>query len=319
MKHYLRIVLLIPLLWSLTVSAKLSQEEKIKRNKQRNEICFKCHNQKWYYYHNPETEMDVKKKMFSELIVDSVSFYNSNHRNFKCVSCHSDEYEEFPHAGELRMEEMYACNDCHGGDEDWAHLKFDEIEEEYAVSAHSNNLNESFSCWMCHDPHNYKTTNREEMDFSAFIKYDNGMCLKCHDNADNYQRLSDDTNPDIAETHDWLPNQSLHFKSIRCIECHTEISEETMVSHNVTTKDKAVKDCIECHSSNSRLVSSLYKHMAKESRSSNGFINGVMLDQSFVIGANRNSLLSKISGYLFLLTLGGVTIHGLLRLIIKKK
>lgn len=92
-----------------------------------------------------------------------------------------------------------------------------------------------------------------------------------------------------------------------------------MVSHNVTTKDKAVKDCIECHSSNSRLVSSLYKHMAKESRSSNGFINGVMLDQSFVIGANRNSLLSKISGYLFLLTLGGVTIHGLLRLIIKKK
>jgi hypothetical protein len=318
MKPHTIILLLLSLLLATVLNAS-SKEDKIQKNKRLNKVCFNCHNQKWYHYQNPETELEVKKRMFSELIIDSTEFYLSNHRTFKCISCHSDEYEEFPHPGELRMEEKYACNDCHGGDEDWAHFKFDEIEEQFWESSHSTSHDETFSCWMCHEPHSYHISARNEENLLDFIQYDNNICLNCHANADNYQRITDNINPNVIETHDWLPNQQLHFENVRCIECHTEISDNTLIAHKVLPKDEAVKNCVECHSGDSRLMESLYKHLAIESRAKAGFLNGVMLDQSFVIGANRNSILNKLSAWLFILVLGGITIHGLLRVILKKK
>jgi hypothetical protein len=107
---------------------------------------------------------------------------------------------------------------------------------------------------------------------------------------------------------------------VRCIECHTEVIEDSvLVAHKVLGKDKAVKKCAECHSSNSRLMHTLYKFQAKERRNEYGFFNGAIMQESYVIGANRNYCLSVISLALFVLALGGIFVHALLRIILKKK
>ena len=46
--------------------------------------------------------------------------------------------------------------------------------------------------------------------------------------------------------------------------------------------------------------------------------NGVILNEAYVIGANRNTTLSFIGIMLFLLTLGGISIHIVARIIFKK-
>ena len=65
-------------------------------------------------------------------------------------------------------------------------------------------------------------------------------------------------------------------------------------------------------------MASLYKHEAKESRKKYGFINGVILNEAYVIGANRNPTLVTLTIVLFLLTLGGISIHIIARIIFKK-
>ena len=117
----------------------------------------------------------------------------------------------------------------------------------------------------------------------------------------------------VLEHHEWLPNQNLHFNNVRCIECHTEVDKDILIAHKVQPKEKAVRNCVECHSENSLLLSTLYKYEAKENRQENGFYNGVILNESYVIGASRNQYLNVISIVLFFITIGGILIHSLLR------
>jgi len=307
------------LLGNITSAKSNSQEDEIAETKLANESCFKCHGQKKYFYYNPELDREIKKSMCPDRIIKADEYYSSNHRTFTCNTCHSDDYSNFPHSGGLRMEEKLVCIDCHGGDEDWAKYKFEEIEEEFVKSVHSTSYDEAFSCWMCHDPHSYHITLRTDSVLSNTIAYDNSICLSCHANIDKYQLLTDKINPNVLTTHEWLPNQTLHFLNVRCIECHVEIRDDIMVGHNIRPKEEAIHDCIECHSSDSRLMTTLYKHRVKETRTKNGFLNGVMVDDTFVIGANRNPILNKGSVIIFLLTIGGILIHGFLRIITVKK
>jgi hypothetical protein len=130
--------------------------------------------------------------------------------------------------------------------------------------------------------------------------------------------LTDREEINILETHEWLPNQAAHFASVRCIECHTSLSDSVLVAHHVQPMELAVKNCSECHSKNSILMASLYKHEAKESRKQYGFINGVILNEAYVIGANRNEILSFAGILLFFLVLGGISVHIIARIIFKK-
>ena len=284
-----------------------------------NEICFKCHGNRKYSYHNEELGREIRKSMYRELIIQPETFYKSNHRNFNCTDCHSTEYETFPHPGELRMEGKYTCIDCHGGDEDWAHFKFEQIEEEFTKSIHSTVYDEAFSCWMCHDPHEYHISARTENQIVNTISYDNSICLSCHADIDKYQLLTEKENPNLIEMHDWLPNQVLHFRKVRCIECHTEINDSILVAHNILSKEHAVKNCVACHSSNSRLMASLYKHVVRETKAEVGFVNSVILNEAYVIGANRNYYLNIISIICFILVISGIIVHAALRIILIRK
>ncbi len=263
-----------------------------------NERCFKCHGQNRYEYTNENLGHQVKAMMYSETIVNRNKFYESNHKSFSCTDCHSEEYLKFPHAGELRMEQMYNCIDCHGGDEKFAKFNFEEIESSYHLSTHFKLEEEGFTCWDCHGPHDYKINIRNSSNLKETILYDNNICLRCHSNYNQFQILSEREEINILKKHDWLPNQTSHFKSVRCIECHSQVNDTLLVSHLINPVEKAVKKCSECHSQNSMLMSSLYKFQSKEQRK-DGFFNGIILNQSYVIGANRNEYLNILSLLIF--------------------
>ena len=65
-------------------------------------------------------------------------------------------------------------------------------------------------------------------------------------------------------------------------------------------------------------MASLYKFKSKEQRQ-DGFFNGVMLNESYVIGANRNEYLNTFSIIIFFFVIGIVGVHILFRFLNKVK
>ena len=278
-----------------------------------NERCFKCHGQAKYEYSNENLGRQVRALMCSERIVDRDEFYGSNHKSFSCTDCHAEQYTTFPHPGELRMEQKFNCIDCHGGDENYASYHFEEIEAEYQQSAHFKLEEEGFSCWKCHNPHSYRISVRNSNNLKETIAYDNAICLSCHSDYNRYQLLTDREEINLIKKHDWLPNQTVHIANVRCIECHTKINNDIPVAHQIKPKSEAVKLCNECHSRNSILMASLYKFESKEQRR-DGFFNGIILNESYVIGANRNEYLNLLSLAIFVGVLGVIAIHIIFRI-----
>jgi len=293
-------------------------DTEIPENVLENEKCFTCHGSNFYYYYNDWIEKDVRERMNPYFVFDSLEFYQSNHKSFLCTDCHSTDYETFPHDGALRMEEKYTCMDCHGGDDDYAKFNFEEIETEFHESVHSSKYDETFTCWMCHNPHSYKLSARDTENLQETIAYDNGICLSCHAHIDKFQLLTVKENANVIQTHDWLPNQIAHFRNVRCLECHAKIDDNLMVAHQIQTKDKAVKRCVECHSQNSLLMASLYKYEASKYMTEAGYFNAAILNEAYVIGANRNYFLNIISLVVFGFVLIAIFTHAFIRIIKKR-
>jgi hypothetical protein len=311
-------LIIISLLFLLNMST-FSQEipEVVVEHSEENSRCFFCHGKPTYSYYNEILERDVTKRMNPYFIVDSVLYYNQNHKFFDCIDCHAYEFKTFPHDNTLRMDPMPTCFDCHEGDDATADLNFEAINDEFHESVHSTKHSDEFTCWMCHNPHSYKIVARNNSNIKETIVYDNNICLSCHADINKYQLISLNDNPNIIDKHDWLPNQFQHFAHVRCIECHTHTTDNMLVAHQILTKDKAVKKCVECHSSSSTLLASLYKFQAQENRRNFGFFNAAILTDAYMIGANRNLYLNILSAIIF----GGVIllilIHAILRIILK--
>jgi hypothetical protein len=65
-------------------------------------------------------------------------------------------------------------------------------------------------------------------------------------------------------------------------------------------------------------MASLYKYESKAQRQ-DGFFNGVIMNESFVIGANRNQYLNYISLAVLILVLAGIAVHVFFRIKNRKK
>jgi len=276
-----------------------------------NEGCLKCHGEVKYTFEDMESERSLTHAMCPNLILDRDSYYSGVHRSFMCTDCHSGEFEEFPHSLDARMEENFGCLDCHGYDETFADYHFEEIEVEFTESIHNM---DGFSCWKCHNPHSYKPNMRDTEDIKEAIRFSNSMCLECHGNFNNFMLLTDRAEISVVDSHDWLPNQIAHIRSVRCIECHTELNDSILIAHKILPKTEAVKRCTECHSGDSRLMHSLYKFQSKENRRG-GFVNGVIINDTYVIGANQNIFLDRFSVVIFALTFLVIVFHTVLRII----
>jgi hypothetical protein len=284
------------------------------KNAAENENCFKCHGQSKYTYENPESKKTVTKRMYGELVLNRDVFYVSNHREFKCTDCHSEDYSTFPHAGNLRMETKANCIDCHGGDEKYAKFKFEQIESEFQASTHSEKHSEDFTCWMCHNAHTYKINARTNENLKETILYDNLICLNCHGDIRNYQLLTSKAKPNILQKHEWLPNQASHFTNVRCIECHAKNEDTLVVAHHMVAKSQAVRKCEACHSKNSILFASLYKYKVSEKIQKEGVVKGLLMGDATSIGPDKSNTLNIISLVLFGLTVLVIVIHAFLRI-----
>ena len=91
-----------------------------------------------------------------------------------------------------------------------------------------------------------------------------------------------------------------------------------MVSHDILPKEKAVRNCVECHTSNSRLKASLYKYQNLQARAGNGKLNTVLSNESYIIGTHQSPFLKLLSIIIFLAAFAGIVIHLIFRIIIKK-
>ncbi|MFB6340256.1 hypothetical protein ACE1ET_00965 [Saccharicrinis sp. FJH62] len=282
------------------------------------QTCLNCHSKEYYSFYNDYTGLTEKKRMNPYIRIDSTMFLHGVHGTFSCDDCHSPDYATYPHGAELKLEFKYGCMDCHGGDPTYAHLHFDEIAEEANKSVHAEKLGDAFKCEMCHDPHTNKlVATSQNYPIEEIVAVDNNMCLQCHSDASVFHIYTESERPKIIDAHDWLPNQSLHFKNVRCLECHTAKEDTLMVSHNILPKEKAIKNCVECHSSNNLLQAKLYKYMTIESRTEEGLGSSIK-NEAYVIGANRVPFLNYASVAIFALLITGILIHIIARIIRKK-
>jgi len=283
-----------------------------------NSHCLSCHANQIYSFHNEWLDQEATRLMNPFYIIDSTRMAAGVHASFRCTDCHSPDYEVYPHLAELKLEPLNTCIDCHGGDDHYAAYQFDRIEEEFQKSIHFEKSGESFSCSKCHDQHYYRATARNSSNVSEIVSYNNNMCLSCHDDVLKYQTVSAEKSPQLKQVHDWLPNQQLHFRNVRCIECHTVVVDSFMVSHNIMPKENALRDCNSCHSSNSLLKASLYKYENLKARSGSGKIGALIQNEAYIIGANQNPAMRVISFVIFGLTLLAVAVHWFFRIIKRK-
>lgn len=303
-------------LFALTLNCLTLQAE------EKNEIpdvngCLKCHSHQTITFTNTLTKHEDKRLMNPLYILDKDHFAKGVHAKFKCIDCHSSEYDHYPHKAELKLEPLNSCLDCHGGDAKYASYKFEKIDEEFQKSIHFKKIGESFTCSKCHNQHYYQAKSRNSSIVSDIVLFSNEMCMSCHSNNNKFQLLSDKLKPALAQIHEWLPNQELHFKNVRCIECHTQVVDSLAVSHNILPKEKALKNCEECHSKNSMLEASLYKYKNLQSRNQEGKLNTIISNKSYVIGAYQNSWLQRASFIILALVLLGIGAHAIARILKK--
>ena len=282
-----------------------------------NDHCLKCHTSHSFTIYNDWTERNEKRLMNPFYILDSVKLKTGVHNEFKCIDCHSYEYETYPHNGELKLEPLMTCIDCHGGDENYASYQFERVEEEFQKSVHFELHNESFTCSKCHSQHYYKATARTSNNINEIVEFSNNMCMKCHNSNAYYQLFTENESAELLQIHSWLPNQKVHFNKVRCIECHTVVEDSLMVSHNILPKEKATKDCVQCHSKNSILQASLYKYQNISSRTEDGSIGKILSNQHYVIGSYHNRNLNIVLLLILVGTLGGIFTHAIFRIIKK--
>ncbi|MDY0102680.1 MAG: cytochrome c3 family protein [Lentimicrobium sp.] len=280
--------------------------------------CLACHGSDRYEAVDTATGEKIMLRMYKEARIDLPTYQDGTHGQFKCTDCHSTDFEITPHPFSARAEANYTCLDCHGDDEEYASFHFETIEEEFKKSIHATDEDSDVNCWNCHNPHSYKLSSKEPENLTNRITVNNMVCLDCHGEV-NYSFLIGKDAPDLIKSHDWLPNQTLHFSRVRCIDCHAATNDSILVAHMVLPAEDAVKKCVECHSTNSILMGSLYKHQSKTARNKYGFFNGVIANESYLVGANRNYYLNIASLSIFIMVLIGIAIHATLRFIFKHK
>ena len=283
----------------------------------KNLLCFNCHSKSIIDLPDSLGKMS-KHVMKPSSIIDEKQYYSSNHKAFFCSSCHDKQYEKYPHARDLKNIPFKDCIDCHNDNKSYIKIQFDQINLDFSRSVHNVNV-KKFTCSKCHDPHKFIRNAGINTDVKKTIIYDNGICLNCHSNKNLFKEYSNAPVREMAVIHDWLPQQELHFKNVRCVECHSKQTGKTVVAHLILPKSKAVRKCNECHSSSPELLQALYKFNSKNGAEKNGFTNSELLEDAFIIGANKNPLLNLISIGFFALAFIVIFFHAVLRFFTYKK
>ncbi len=280
--------------------------EMLEKIRKANEECFSCHSREGVQK-PPKEGMDLKK--LAGLIQDKEAFKGSDHQRLACTKCHNEGYDEHPHAAGAK-DATSTCSDCHS-------KKATRVEKQFEKSVHAKNLSDKFTCTTCHNPHVMRIAEKLG-DPAKIVQQDNRVCLSCHDSDEKFAKFAPEKKlrPLIDDIHDWLPNTRLHWKAVRCVECHTPaVAAGEPLSHEIVNKERAEKKCVACHTGDSALRTRLYRHLVKDEQQKYGFINSVVLAKSYVIGATRNPTVDTLMIALTALTLIGVLAHAAMRIL----
>lgn len=245
----------------------------------------------------------------------SPGFMASNHGEMACTTCHVGAFRDYPHqAAPTRMPAAtLECSECHV-------RRTHTIDAEIAQSVHADQVGDAFTCTTCHDPHLMLSGPRVS-DPLELVKQDNTACLSCHASDTNFAVAAAGVTPpierpDIDAIHAWLPNRERHWDAVRCVDCHTPAADPGAllgVSHQIMGADGARRDCATCHTVDSVLSTTLYRHLRSMDVSLNGFQNSAIAETSYVIGSTRNATLDLLGILSILAVLAGVLGHGALR------
>ena len=258
--------------------------EQIEKVRVANNECLSCHSEAGIE-HPPQEGLDLKA--LRTFLKDPEAFKGADHRQLACTKCHNEGYDDFPHEPDAK-DMTSTCTDCHS-------KKADLIEKEVAKSVHAD-LGDKIVCTTCHDPHVMRLA-ENLVDPHKIVAQDNRVCLGCHDSDVQFARFAPEkkSRPLIDDIHSWLPNTRLHWKAVRCVECHTPaVAANEPISHQILNKEKAERKCLACHSANTSLKTRLYRHLVKQEQHTLGFANSIILANSYVIGVTQHPLLDTL-------------------------
>lgn len=243
-----------------------------------NDDCLSCHSEAGVMK-PPRAGMDMK--LLATLVRDEARFHAGDHGAMACKDCHTEAYVPYPHLPKA-VEKIKGCVECH---QQPAKI----IEPEFKLSVHVKELGAKFTCLSCHESHDMRKASKLGSPHLATVQ-DNRQCMNCHDSDKEFAKFKPEARrPDMEVAHDWLPETERHFAQVRCLDCHSPVSELTL-SHEVQVKEKAVKDCAACHAPGGELGKRLYKKILRDGQDGwAGFMNSPWLGEIYVIGANRNA------------------------------
>ncbi|MFP4544694.1 MAG: cytochrome c3 family protein [Candidatus Kapaibacterium sp.] len=236
-----------------------------------------------------------------------------------CIDCHGVHklQKESNPASKIHKSNVHnVCGQCHGS-----------ITDEYMESIHgaavSRGIFDSPTCTNCHGEHDIhevphvpkQAFSESGMNFDVIVGNKMVWCVSCHSDPDMMKKYDLQT---VEKAHTWLPVPAKHFKTVRCVDCHSSYDPPNM-SHNVLPLEETVKQCEECHSKDSKLMTKLYVHEKQQSRDKYGFINGTLLSDAYITGATRNIYLEVFSYLIFGITIVTIVVHGTLRATAKRK
>lgn len=250
-------------------------------------------------YRDPQTREIV------DLSLDPLALSHSVHGEMACTECHRRSYRRYPHPQQAERE-SFNCVGCHADDAISATYDFNKIDAEYARSVHvapGAKRAEEFSCHSCHDPHVFDVS-RVGQEIAEIVRDGNQVCVSCH------KRVQDP----LSGSHDWLPKRDQHWSAVRCVECHTPVSDTpARISHQILPAEDSNRACVACHSKDASLLNSLYAYRSEEELARQGLLSKALFNEAYIIGMSRNPTLDRISLVIIALTLLVLAGHGLAR------
>jgi hypothetical protein len=306
-------VIVLPFAWQATAEetrgAPAKDPETQRMVRTWNGECIACHTAQALLY-PPRADLDLEK--LADALVDPFKFQDSDHAGMACKTCHGKGYVDYPHVPS-KEDKALECAECH------AQVAF-RVQAQFDQSVHARNLTAHFGCNTCHNPHVDRVA-RAVADPRQTVALDNGKCMACHNSDEKFAEYGGlipqgKSRPDIDAIHAFLPNTQRHWQAVRCVECHTPASTHTKLdlSHEILDKERAQRDCVTCHSQDTELSARLYRYTQTEANEL-GFVNSALLGDAYVIGATRNVYIDRVAVWLIVLTLAGIAVHGVIRIL----
>ncbi len=259
--------------------------------------------------HGMETlaERDPWTGAIRDLHVAPPAYQDSVHGGMDCTDCHRRGYRRYPHRGSAVSEDL-SCVGCHLDSTPAQAELFRTIDGAFQASVHGaqtpgptdpgGERAPPMDCHSCHDPHRFRPA-RVGDDLGSIIGGHNGACLSCHGNLRDA----------LDASHGWLPHRDAHWRSVRCIECHTPTEDHQ--SHRVMPRESSNRECVACHSHNPLLLGRLYAYRAVQQVETSGWLDQALHNPAYVVGMSRHPNLDRVGLAALILTLVAVAVHAL--------